>query len=49
MNEEETRKSIQEIINSGANNIGMVMGKLKIFGNSIDMKIASQITRELLK
>ena len=48
MDEAQTRVAVQEIINDGANNIGMVMGKLKQFGNTIDMKIASVIAREIL-
>ena len=48
MDEAQTRDAVQEIVDGGANNIGMVMGKLKQFGNTIDMKVASQIAKELL-
>ena len=48
LSQNETRTIIETIISEGANNIGMIMGKLKQYGNTIDMKIASGIARELL-
>lgn len=48
MSEDETRVAVEESISKGASNLGMVMNKLKQDYNGVDMKVASQIAKELL-
>ena len=48
LSEDETRTIVQGIVDGGANNIGMIMGKLGQYGNTLDKGLASKIARELL-
>lgn len=45
---DQTRALLVSIIESGSNNIGLVMKELSKHGNSIDKKLASDILKELL-
>jgi uncharacterized protein YqeY len=47
---EEVQKAIDELVSSGADNIGALMGGLKKrFGSTIDMKMANPLVREALQ
>jgi uncharacterized protein YqeY len=48
MDEAATRKAVDEAIQAGATNIGMLMKELGKYGNLIDKKLASQIANELI-
>ena len=48
LSEDETRTIVQGLVDSGANNIGAIMGQLKQYGNTIDKGLASKIARELI-
>lgn len=48
MDEAATRKAVDEAIQAGATNIGMLMKELAKYGNLIDKKLASQIANELI-
>jgi uncharacterized protein YqeY len=48
LSEDETRAIVQGIVDGGANNIGMIMGKLGQYGNTLDKGLASKIAKELL-
>jgi len=45
---DQTRALLVSIIESGSNNIGLVMKELSKHGNSIDKKLASDILKELM-
>lgn len=49
LNEDETKELIQTMIDSGASSMGDIMKQIKqTHTNTVDGKLASQITRELL-
>jgi uncharacterized protein YqeY len=48
MNEAETREVVQGLIDGGASHIGMIMGKLSQYGNTIDKGLASRLAKEIL-
>jgi uncharacterized protein len=48
MDEAETREVVQGLIDGGVSHIGMLMGKLSQYGNTIDKGLASRIAKEIL-
>jgi uncharacterized protein YqeY len=48
MTESETREVVQGLIDGGASHIGMIMGKLGQYGNTIDKGLASRLAKEIL-
>ncbi len=49
MDESATRKVVEDAVNAGATNIGLLMKELNQYGNLIDKKLASQIAKEFIK
>jgi uncharacterized protein YqeY len=48
MDENATRKVVEDAVNMGANNMGLIMKELSKYGNLIDKKLASQIAKEII-